>query len=406
MENNLTIKIIKGTKQIGGCITEISSSQASIIIDFGCDLDNSNKTNIIGLTENKSKYDALIITHAHQDHIGLIDNVLEDIPIYVEKENKKMYRILNDFTNNNSKRDTIDFVFEKPFWIKDMKITAFIVDHSLYNSAMILVECDGKKILHTGDFRNHGYKGKLLFPTLNKIGKVDALIIEGTTISRNNNNFITEQELTKKATKICKKYDQVFILQSSTNLDRLVSFYKACKRSNKNLVLDLFTSVITSELNTTIPNPISFNDVSVWIPLKYRNKSDAFKNKYIMPYNTYSNSKAVTNEYAMLVKTSMFDDIKLLYSKGLIKNACLIYSMWSGYKNNKSFKDFLTKVEELNINIENLHTSGHADINTLKEVVSITNADKVVVIHTIENDRSINIFENIVRINDGEMVEV
>ena len=36
---------------------------------------------------------------------------------------------------------------------------------------MFLIEADGKRILYTGDYRNHGYKGKLFRPTLRKIRK-------------------------------------------------------------------------------------------------------------------------------------------------------------------------------------------------------------------------------------------
>lgn len=38
----MKIRILKGTNQIGGCITEIISLRAKIIIDFGEDLPNEN----------------------------------------------------------------------------------------------------------------------------------------------------------------------------------------------------------------------------------------------------------------------------------------------------------------------------------------------------------------------------
>lgn len=75
-----------------------------------------------------------------------------------------------------------------------MKITPYIVDHSAYNSFMLLIEAEGKKVLHTGDFRNHGYKGVILEKTLKEIGKIDALITEGTTLSREQIKSKTEKE--------------------------------------------------------------------------------------------------------------------------------------------------------------------------------------------------------------------
>lgn len=77
------------------------------------------------------------------------------------------------FSKNKGKvnRKTINLDEGKAIIIKDMKITPYIVDHSAYNSFMLLIEAEGKRILHTGDFRNHGYKGVLLENTLKKIYK-------------------------------------------------------------------------------------------------------------------------------------------------------------------------------------------------------------------------------------------
>lgn len=52
--------------------------------------------------------------------------------------------------------------------IGDIKVTPFYNCHSIYDSYMFLIEADGKRIWHTGDYREHGYLGKGLFPTLKK----------------------------------------------------------------------------------------------------------------------------------------------------------------------------------------------------------------------------------------------
>lgn len=41
----------------------------------------------------------------------------------------------------------------KPIQIKDITITAIDVDHSAYGAFAYLIECEGKKIFHTGDIR-------------------------------------------------------------------------------------------------------------------------------------------------------------------------------------------------------------------------------------------------------------
>lgn len=75
-------------------------------------------------------------------------------------------------SKGNITHDTIDMQDGVPIHIKDITVIPRTVDHSAYGAFMFEILADGKKVLHTGDFRNHGYKGKLLKPTLKKIRTV------------------------------------------------------------------------------------------------------------------------------------------------------------------------------------------------------------------------------------------
>ena len=251
----MEVRIIKGTKQIGGCITEVTVNDTKIIIDFGDDLiDNNEEFELEGLTKGKSIYDGVFITHSHSDHIGLINKINKDIPIYVEKESLNIHNLTCDFCNNERVNRKVN-TFEVPYLNKkvtkedrvifknnDLKVSVYSTDHSSYNSCMFLVEGDGKKLLHTGDFRNHGRRGELFKLSLKQIGNVDMLITEGTTLTRYTKDeckFLSEKELEKESYSIIDKYDQVLILQSSTNIDRTVSFGRSALRNNKKFILDL-----------------------------------------------------------------------------------------------------------------------------------------------------------------------
>ena len=172
---------------------------------------------------------------------------------------------------------------------------------------MYLVESNKKRILHTGDFRGHGRKKNAFDEVINNIGKVDFLITEGTTLTRGNDKFITEEELENGVLDIIKKYDQVFIMQSSTNVDRTVSFIKASLQSNKKFVLDLFSYYINDIVDFNVK--VDFKKIFVWRPYRYRYKPTWFKDKYL----DLKTSAGIFPYFVMEVKESMLMDIKMLY---------------------------------------------------------------------------------------------
>ena len=115
--------------------------------------------------------------------------------------------------------------------IKDLpgfSVEPYSVDHSAYDAYMFLIETDdesresGKYVtLHTGDFRGHGRRGQkmitLIKSYVHKFGKrkVDALVIEGTMMSRPKEKVLTEPQMQYKAAKYLSKHRYVFLVCSS-----------------------------------------------------------------------------------------------------------------------------------------------------------------------------------------------
>ncbi len=399
----MEVRIIKGTNQIGGCITEITSDESKIVIDFGNDLDDTKEPlELDGLTFGKSRYNAVFITHSHIDHIGLIGKINEDIPIYVEENSLKIYNITCDFCGEDKITRKINtFKMHDKIQINDIKVIPYRVDHSSYNSCMFVIECDNKRILHTGDFRLHGRKKDETLDNFKQIGKVDLLITEGTSLSRNVLEYNTEEELEKEALEYMKKYDQVFIMHSSTNVDRTISFIRSALKTGKNYVLDLFTYSLSKVVNLNIK--VDYKRIFVWKPLRYFSKDEMFKNKYM----NFDNSLLFGKKYAMNVKVSMLDDIRKLKEKGLITNACLIYSMWPGYiEKEKKLKKFIEEIEDMGIEFKVLHTSGHADITSMKRLNEIVNPDKTIIIHTENRKNGVDVFNNIIDLDDNQIFKI
>ena len=69
------------------------------------------------------------------------------------------------------------------------------------------------------------------------------------------------------------------------------------------------------------------------------------------------------------------------------ENGLLIYSFWSGYKNNESMKEFLSECEAMGLKVEILHTSGHADENAIRKLIETVNPDVIIPVHTENAER-------------------
>lgn len=155
----------------------------------------------------------------------------------------KIYNITCDFCGEDNLTKKINtFKIYDTIEINNIKVTPYRVDHSSYNSCMFVIECEDKKILHTGDFRLHGRKKEETLNNLKRIGKVDILITEGTSLSRNILEYETEERLEKEALEYMKKYDQVFINAFfNPILIEHIFLTKSALKTCKTIFLDLFT---------------------------------------------------------------------------------------------------------------------------------------------------------------------
>lgn len=99
-KNRLTI--YRGSRQIGGCATEIRTENDRIIIDFGANLPDSEAEGTVGdaaliqTVFNGEPCDGVLFTHYHGDHIGLYQKIPQDIPFYIGSTAKKLLEILTE----------------------------------------------------------------------------------------------------------------------------------------------------------------------------------------------------------------------------------------------------------------------------------------------------------------------
>ena len=188
------------------------------------------------------------------------------------------------------------------------------------------------------------------------------------------------------------------MLASSTNIDRIVSFYKA--RENKKVVFDTFTAAVTKAIDFTITE--NTKDIYRWNPIKYNvTKTEEFKRHYMSNKRDYG----FLPNYIMFIKPSMLLDIRKIKKENMITKACLVYSMWNGYiDKDAKLQKLIKELSKMNIDFHELHTSGHADVVTMKKMNEILKPKKTLIIHTENPDDGNKVFSNVESIKDGEVI--
>lgn len=433
----MKIIIHRGTKEIGGSCVELSTDTTRIIIDFGTPLvkhggaeynhkDNKYKSvqelitdNILptveGLYNNDSNsMDAVIISHPHQDHYGFINYISPSIPIYLGEACHQLINITILYTRQeHTIQNPRYFKNKEVLEIGDIKITPFLFDHSGFDSYGFLIENDGKRLFYSGDFRSHGRKSW----TYNNIIKnpppdIDYLLMEGTNISYGDRKNKTEQMIEEEILKVLNKDKFTLATVSGQNIDRLVSIFRAVKRTNRTLVCDIYTAAVLEIINQYSKNipTVDFGNIRV---LFSKDKSHFYANilaknnlekilyklaRYKIKLPEIANDP---NQFIMLVRPGFENDI--LKKLKNIEGGNYIYSMWEGYLKKKEFLDLTTYLKKRQYDIHKIHTSGHADLETLKTFVEHVNPKLLIPIHTFEPELYQKYFKTPIKLlKDGE----
>ena len=338
--------------------------------------DEKNKVlpDIKGLFDYKG-YDAIFVSHYHGDHLGLAYKAHRDIPLYIGEASYKAIRASDEYKDVESIKPAGFLVHGRPIQIGDITVIPYLCDHSAFDSYMILCEADGESVLYTGDFRSNGRKSyERLLKQLPK--NVDTLICEGTTLSRTDYVAETEADLEKRSVGLFRTHcGPIFVLQSSMNIDRVVTMYRAAKRSGRIFLEELYMADITSAIGGSIPNP-AFDDVYPFItnPARYDG---------LCKYSNRVGKEFIAKKpFVMCVRSSMLRYLTSLSKEMSFENGLLIYSFWSGYKETKDMKKFIKACEKLGLTIKTLHTSGHADKVAIKKLIKTVNPREIIPVHT------------------------
>ncbi len=412
--------IHRGTREIGGTCVELESSGQRILLDLGLPLNAKDMAStplpaVAGLAEADPSLLAVILSHGHRDHWGLVPKALASIPVVMGKAAEQIMRAAADFVPEPFAPTASKHLESgRPLQIGPFAITPHLVDHSGFDAYALEIEAGNRRLFYSGDLRAHGRKSKLFEQMIaNPPKNIDVMLMEGSSLGRlgDDKQFPTEKAIEQRFVERFKATPgMVLVACSAQNIDRVVTVYRAAKQSDRTLVVDAYAAeVLKATGSEHIPKPVrGWPNIAVYIPYSQRRR---LKEKGIAPIvDSYRGFRLWPEQLAehaprslMLFRPWMLRDLERVKA---MTDAQVIWSQWEGYLKESPGTQLKEECKKRNISFEVIHTSGHASPGDLKRLAAAVAPKRLIPIHTFERDRFPDLFDNVTLIDDGQWMEV
>ena len=414
----MRLRIHRGAQEIGGTCIEAEAGGKRLVLDVGLPLDAPDEAQerllpeVPGFRDPDASLLGVLISHGHMDHYGLAAHIRPEVPVWIGGAAHNILKAVRAWVPNGlAFSDPHFFADRKPVEIGPFRITPYLVDHSAFDAYALLVEADGRRVFYSGDFRAHGRKGTLFEALVSKPPRdIDVLLMEGTTLGRTGTEegFETEADLEARFAEAFRQTNGMhFVWTSSQNIDRVVTIFRAAKRTGRILLIDLYTAVVLEATGRdTIPQS-HWEEVKVYIPQSQRvliKKNELFADlERHHRYRVYPEALPSLAERAvMLFRPMAMRDGGV---RGALEGAGFTYSMWEGYLKEDSSRRVLDWLDRNGIEWQSIHTSGHASTADLQRFAAALAPRALVPIHSFETGRFPELFDNVVPRADGEWWE-
>ena len=159
----IRITPLGGLGEIGGNIMVIETNTSAIIVDVGMSFPDSDTPGVDILVPDfsylkqiKNKIAGILITHAHEDHIGAIPYLFKDMPMPLYATPLPLGMISNKLEEHGLKSERALFrpvEKRKIYKIGDFEVEWIHITHSVVDSSALVIKSAAGTIIHTGDFK-------------------------------------------------------------------------------------------------------------------------------------------------------------------------------------------------------------------------------------------------------------
>ncbi|EAI4933975.1 ribonuclease J [Campylobacter jejuni] len=378
-EHKVRITPLGGLGEIGGNISVFETNKDAIIVDIGMSFPDGTMHGVDIIIPDfdyvrkiKDKIRGIVITHAHEDHIGAVPYFFKEFQFPIYATPLALGMISNKFEEHGLKAERKWFrpvEKRRVYEIGEFDIEWIHITHSIIDASALAIKTKAGTIIHTGDFKIDqtpidGY------PT--DLGRLAHYGEEGVLCLLSDSTNSYKEGYTKSESSVGPTFDQIFartkgrVIMStfSSNIHRVYqAITYGLKYGRKVCVIG---RSMERNLYTTMELGYIKLDRKIFIDADEVSK---YKDNEVLILTTGSQGETMSALYRMATDEHKFIKIKptdqvIISAKAIPGNeasvsAVLDYLLKAGAK--VAYQEF-----------SEIHVSGHASIEEQKLMLTLT----------------------------------
>ena len=385
--NKLKITFLGGVGEIGKNMTAFEYNNEIIVVDAGMTFPGDDLPgidvvipDITYLVNNKEKIKAIILTHGHEDHIGALPFVLQQIkaPIYgsrltlalvgnkMKEHPKVCYKAISVKPKNVLKIGSFSVEFIK-------------VSHSIAGSLALCITTPAGNVIHTGDFKIDFEPLDGVMTDLQRFGElgkkgVTLLMCESTNVCRPGYSK-SQKSVGRTLDEIFKNHqdNRIFVATFASNINRLQQILDLAVKYGRKVAFTGRSMINITEVGLKI-GEISF-DKKILIDI---DKIDKYEDKELLIVTTGSQGEPLSALTRMAA--GEFKQIKIR------ENDLIVFSSSPIPGNEKSVYNVINTLFQRGADViydelADVHASGHACQEEIKTIHSLVKPKFFIPIH-------------------------
>ncbi|MCI8555555.1 MAG: ribonuclease J [Clostridia bacterium] len=375
--NKLKITFLGGVGEIGKNMTALEYNDEIVIVDAGLTFPDDDLPGVdivipdmSYIIENKDKVKALLLTHGHEDHIGAVPFLLEQVPVTIYGSRLTLALVENKMKEHPKVK--YKAVAVKPKNV--LKIGNFIIEfikvsHSIAGSLALSITTPAGTVVHTGDFKidYEPIDGEMTDLTrLGEIGRkgVQLLLCESTNVCRKGYSM-SEKSVGRTLDDIIKNHanNRIIVATFASNIHRMQQILSIAEKYNRKIAFTGRSMINVSEVALKL-GELKFNRENI-VDLE---KVDKMDDKEILIMTTGSQGEPMSALTRMAA--GEFKNLKIRQNDLVILSASPIPG------NEKNVYNVINALYKLGADViydelADVHTSGHACQEELKLMHSL-----------------------------------